>query len=58
MDTDLFIQKVREMRAAQKNYFRTRLPGYLDLSRGLEREVDNMLCEIERNLFEHENNGS
>lgn len=56
MDTDLFVQKVREMRAAQRNYFRTRLPGYLDLSRTLEKEVDKMLSENEKNLFEHENN--
>lgn len=56
MDTDLFIQKVREMRDAQKNYFRTRHPGYLDLSRKLEKEVDKMLSENQKNLFENGNN--
>lgn len=56
MNTDLFIQKMREMRDAQKNYFRTRHPGYLDLSRELEKEVDKMLSETQKNLFENGNN--
>lgn len=56
MDTDLFIQIVREMRNAQKNYFKTRHPGFLDLSRKLEKEVDKMLSETEKNLFENGNN--
>ena len=55
MNTDLFIQIVRQMRVAQRNYFRTRHPGYLDLSRKLEKEVDKMLSETEKNLFENGN---
>lgn len=39
----LFIEKVRKMREAQKDYFKTRNVEALQLSKMLEREVDNML---------------
>lgn len=38
-----FIQKVKEMRAAQVSYFATRKPGVLIRAKMLEKEVDEML---------------
>lgn len=35
-----FVEKVSEMRTAQKSYFRTRSSAFLDKSKRLEREVD------------------
>ena len=41
--TNTFEQLVREMRAAQKKYFKTRDRGVLEESKRLEREVDKYL---------------
>lgn len=38
-----FIELVAKMRSAQKAYFRTRNYADLDLSKQLERQVDNAL---------------
>lgn len=40
-----FVEKVSEMRNAQRSYFRTRSHEFLSRSKKLEREVD---AEIER----------
>lgn len=39
------VAKTREMRQAQKNYFKTRDPQWLRESKRLEGEVDAMLAE-------------
>lgn len=41
--TDGFEKLVRDMRAAQKKYFKTRDRGALEESKQLEREVDRYL---------------
>lgn len=41
-----FIELVREMRAAQKEYFKTRSKDVLNHSKELERKVDNYLQSI------------
>lgn len=40
-----FVNKVRDMRAAQKTYFKTRLQGDLIKSKQLEADVDKALKE-------------
>lgn len=45
MNAPEFVMKVREMRAAQKTYFKTRLQGDLIKSKQLEAEVDKALKE-------------
>lgn len=52
---DVFFEKVKEMRAAQKAYFRARrqkdlaLSNYwLSVSLGLEKEVDTLIAEREQ----------
>ncbi len=47
-----FRDLVRRMRAAQKDYFRTRHKSYLDYSRRLEKQVDAELRNDTPNLFE------
>ena len=41
-----FVAKVSEMRNAQKSYFRTRSPEFLNRSKSLEREVDKCIAEF------------
>lgn len=41
-----FIELVREMRAAQKEYFKTRSKDALNSSKELERKVDDELQSI------------
>lgn len=45
MNSKEFYEKVVKMRAAQKNYFKTRSTTYLKESKKLEKEID---AEIER----------
>ena len=52
---DMFYEKVKEMRAAQKAFFRARkqkdlaLSNYwLSVSLGLEKEVDRLIAEREQ----------
>lgn len=45
-ESDLFIKRVARMRAAQKDYFKTRSHGALRESMELERIVDNMLLQL------------
>lgn len=40
MKTKEFMALVKKMRQAQKDYFATRAPGYLNLSRKYEKQVD------------------
>lgn len=43
-----FIEAVKEMRKAQREFFSNRSNAALGRSRKLEREVDAMLAQIER----------
>lgn len=57
MNTNDFINTVAEMREAQRQYFRTRMPHFLMESKKLEKEVDKAIeahYEARRNpeLFE------
>lgn len=45
-------QKVKEMRQAQKNYFKTRSGDTLQASKNIEREVDQMIIRLEGELGE------
>lgn len=45
-------QKVKEMRHAQKTYFKTRSGDSLQASKNLEREVDKMITRLEGELGE------
>ena len=45
-------QKVKEMRQAQKTYFKTRSGDALQASKNLEREVDQMITWLEGELGE------
>ena len=49
-----FVQKVIQMRNAQKAFFESRSPSFLSEAKRLEREVDKM---IER-IVDEENNPS
>jgi hypothetical protein len=49
-----FVQRVIQMRHAQKAYFRSKSPSFLSEARRLEKEVDKM---IER-IIEDENSPS
>ncbi len=40
-----FLDKVRQMRGVQKDYFKFRMRSYLERSKRLEREVDAMINE-------------
>lgn len=59
MTAGQFADIVAEMRAAQRNYFRTRSQKSLEKSKELEKAVDNILSkraanqkQIQLNLFE------
>ena len=41
-----FVATVSEMRNAQKSYFRTRSPEFLNRSKKLEKEVDNAVADF------------
>ena len=43
-----FYEKVKEMRQAQKMYFKTRRIDYLRLSKQLEREIDIEIKRVEK----------
>lgn len=51
MNEQKFIVLVRKMREAQKEYFRTRQPGWLKISKEMEKKVDAVLRREESNLF-------
>ena len=42
-----FIESVKALRKAQKEYFRTRSTASLTKAKRLEREVDDMLAQID-----------
>lgn len=44
--TEVLMQKVREMRTKQKEYFKTRDRTVLIVSKQLEKEVDDMLVKM------------
>ena len=43
MNTNDFINTVAAMREAQRQYFRTRMPHFLQESKKLEKEVDRTI---------------
>ncbi len=43
-----FIELVAQMRATQKQYFKTRDPVVMDRAKALEREVDAAIAEYRR----------
>lgn len=45
MNIAVFIKRVREMRKAQREYFRWRTQGWLQQAKENERAVDDMLDE-------------
>jgi len=50
---DHIIEKVREMRRLQKEYFRTRDNRVCQMSKDVEKYIDKLLIELETpNLFE------
>ena len=46
MNTPEFIDRVRQMREAQRNYFNTRSPASLNQAKALEKLVDGALREM------------
>lgn len=48
MNHKQFYEKVKEMRQAQKMYFKTRRIDYLRLSKQLEREIDIEIKRVEK----------
>lgn len=46
MNAKEFFEKVVKMREAQKNYFKTRSSMDLQLSKKLEREIDNEIARV------------
>lgn len=49
-----FFDKVVDMRKAQKEYFKTRLPSALQKSKQLETEIDAEIKRVENILAEKE----
>jgi hypothetical protein len=47
-----FIDLVRQMRTAQKEYFKTRDKGVLERSKSLERQVDRYIVEQTANTVQ------
>lgn len=52
-DIEQFIDLVKRMRQAQKDYFRTRNRTIMQHSMGLERAVDKCIIEYEENKKDH-----
>lgn len=50
MNAKQFFDLVSQMRKAQKDYFKTRSAAYLEMSKGLERQVDNEIERVRRIL--------
>lgn len=49
MNDSQFRDLVRRMRQAQREYFKTRNSGWLQLSKDLEKQVDQELKQIDNN---------
>ncbi len=52
MNVEEFITLVREMRDAQKEYFKTRNKIILAKSKDLERKVDKMLSQFQPGMLD------
>ena len=52
MTPRVFYEKVKELRKVQKEYFKTRNPSTLSISRHLEDEIDAEIERVERLLVE------
>lgn len=57
MNAREFFDLVREMREAQRSYFRTRSKDLLEKSKQLEREVDREITRVDKLLGEKTNPG-
>lgn len=55
MNARQFYNLVRQMRAAQKNYFRTRDKSYLEAAKKIEKEIDAEIARVEEIEFERQN---
>lgn len=48
MNAKEFFDLVAQMRKAQKDYFKTRSAAYLEMSKGLERQVDAEIARVDK----------
>ncbi len=48
MNAKQFFDKVVELRAAQREYFRTRLPDSLQKSKAIEAEIDREIKRVQQ----------
>lgn len=52
MDAKTFFEKVKRMREAQKDYFKTRSTRYLNESKRLEKEIDDEIKRVDTIIAE------
>ncbi len=50
MDAKTFFNLVKDMRAAQTLYFKTRATGHLEVAKGFEKLVDDEIARVVRIL--------
>lgn len=50
MNAKQFFDLVAQMRKAQKDYFKTRSAAYLEMSKSLERQVDEEIARVDKVL--------
>ena len=55
MDSKAFYEAVVQMRKAQKEYFKSRQPSYLQRSKQYEKVVDDEIARVERIMWERTN---
>lgn len=55
MDSKEFYETVKRMRAAQKEYFKTRRPCDLQRSKDIEKVIDTEIERVERIIWERKN---
>lgn len=55
MDSKEFYETVKRMRAAQKEYFKTRRPCDLQRSKEIEKVIDTEIERVERIIWERKN---
>lgn len=55
MDSKEFYESVKRMRAAQKEYFKTRRPCDLQRSKEIEKVIDTEIERVERIIWERNN---
>lgn len=52
MDAKTFFEKVKRMREAKKDYFKTRSTRYLNESKRLEKEIDDEIKRVDTIIAE------